>query len=167
MAELEIEQIGVLKTDKGEIPVCSIGEPDPVDYIGFDVLYGATVLASEGNRIDIEKDGKKKTYYLGECNDLLFLSGSQTDIKVRGYLLQEHLSQKNPFSDMVDQKIEKIGKSYLSPVDESKDLPWEVILKTSDGAGYQIVEDDGEIIVYKAPFEYFMNQKLSHFISRC
>ena len=139
MSELEFERVC-----GKDIPHYSIGEPDPVGYLTFDVLDGAKVLAVGGNRLDIEKKGRKDRVFVGMTNDTLYLSRFQTGINVLGADTED-----DPFSGLVGQTVEITGKRYIDPeVDEGKDLPGLLTIKSSDGCCYQLVEDDGDVMVH-------------------
>ena len=140
MSELEFEWVY-----GKDIPHYSIGEPDPVGYLTFDVLDGAKVLAVGGNRLDIEKKGRKDRVFVGMTNDTLYLSRFQTGINVLGADTED-----DPFSGLVGQTVEITDKRYIDPeVDEGKDLPGLLTIKSSDGSCYQLVEDDGDVMVYR------------------
>ncbi len=148
MSELEFE--GVCNIGEKETPHYSIGEPDPVGYLTFDVLDGAKVLAVGGNRLDIEKKGRKDRVYVGMTNDTLYLSRFQTGINVLGVLgFEEHKIEKDPFSWLVGQTVEITDKDYLDLGGRKNDLPGLLTIKSSDGFCYQLVEDDGEVLVYR------------------
>jgi len=146
MSELEFEGVS---GEKG-IPHYSIGEPDPVGYLTFDVLDGAKVLAVGGNRLDIEKKGRKDRVYVGMTNDVLYLSRFQTGINVLGFLVFENYKKENdPFSGLVGQTVEITDKNYIDLAGRQNDLPALLTIKSSDGFCYQLVEDDGEVMVYR------------------
>ncbi|MCK5062527.1 MAG: hypothetical protein KAR23_01240, partial [Candidatus Aenigmarchaeota archaeon] len=140
MSELEFERASGEK----EIPHYSIGEPDPVGYLTFDVLDGAKVLAVGGNRLDIEKKGRKDRVFVGMTNDTLYLSRFQTGINVLGADTED-----DPFSGLVGQTVEIGDKKYIDLGGRDKDLPGLLTIKSSDGSCYQLVEDDGDVMVYR------------------
>jgi len=126
------------------IPHYSIGEPDPVGYLTFDVLDGAKVLLAEGNMLDFEKKGRKDRVYVGMTNDVLYLSRFQTGIHVLGADTED-----DPLSGLVGQTVDIADKKYIDLGGVGKDLPALLTIKSSDGFCYQLVEDDGEVLVYR------------------
>ena len=141
MSELEFE--GASVSGGKVIPHYSIGEPDPVGYLTFDVLDGAKVLVVGGNRLDIEKKGRKDRVFVGMTNDTLYLSRFQTGINVLGADTED-----DPLSGLVGQTVEIGDKKYIDLGGRGKDLPALLTIKSSDGSCYQLVEDEGKVLVY-------------------
>ncbi|MBW6462129.1 MAG: hypothetical protein K0B07_03730 [DPANN group archaeon] len=166
MSKLEMNHVGAILGGGYGIPVDTIGSPDPTDYISFDVLVGATVLSCKGNWLRILKDGNKEDYFLGESNDVIYLSESETKTKVTCYDIPKNKMVKDPLSYLKGLTIEKVFKSYFSSIDESKDLPWSVIFETHDGIGYNLTGDDMGVLIYINTFENLMNQIILNRINR-
>lgn len=167
MVGLEIKKIGVIPTSFGDIPVASIGEPDPIDYEPFNVLKGAKVLEPLDDGLTIEKEGKISSFFIGESSDALYLSTKPTRKRVYGVLISDHFkTQEDPFSDLVGSDITQLIMNYFTASDKAKNLPYEVILVGSNGLGYQMTADDGEIMVYKDVKDKILGSKFKSLIAR-
>ncbi|MCK5289798.1 MAG: hypothetical protein KAJ56_02535, partial [Candidatus Aenigmarchaeota archaeon] len=80
----------------------------------------------------------------------LYLSRFQTGINVLGVLgFEEHKIEKDPFSWLVGQTVEIGDKKYIDLGGRKNDLPALLTIKSSDGCCYQLVEDDGDVMVYR------------------
>ncbi|MCK4926941.1 MAG: hypothetical protein KAS11_00605 [Candidatus Aenigmarchaeota archaeon] len=126
---------------------------DIAGNLGFDVLDGAKVLVVGGNRLDIEKKGRKDRVYIGTIDNRLYLSHFQTGSDVSGFIVPEDYKEKdNPFSWLVGQIVEVNHINYFSRKEREGKIPIFLNLKSSDDFGYQLATEDGEIKVFRYPF---------------
>ncbi|MCK5593931.1 MAG: hypothetical protein KAI18_01680 [Candidatus Aenigmarchaeota archaeon] len=120
-----------------------------VETLSFELLQGAYVSAVEGNRLDIEKDGNKETYFLGVKSSILFISEFEIDTEMVGYLMDEKETIENPFSDLVGYTITDLSDKYFADSDKPNNLPREVQFISDNNMAYQVMESDCEILVNK------------------
>jgi hypothetical protein len=164
--ELRIKAEGTMKGPHGDIPVIVIGEENPTDYEGFDALNGAKILSWSGNQLDIEKEGRKDRYFLGTVNDALFLKKFQTGAQISGYDLSNSSNLENPFEGLAGSKVTRVGKEYFSLSDRANELPFEVVIKFSNGLNYHLSADDEVIMVARYDTSESIRRERDKFIGK-